>query len=111
MTYIAEALNTAVMRNPACTSPDTKVIEAMTAMSRISEAHANCIVVVEHEQVVGFLTERDMLRLAIQQLPLENLTLRQVLSHPPVTIRESALDDLSTVLNLWSLEKIEAKNG
>jgi len=43
-----------------------KVIEAMTAMSRISEAHANCIVIVEHEQVVGLLTERDVLRLAIQ---------------------------------------------
>ena len=71
MAYIAEALNTAVMRNPACTSPDTKVLEAMTAMSRISEAHANCIVVVEHEQVVGLLTERDMLRLVIQKLPLE----------------------------------------
>jgi PAS domain S-box-containing protein len=101
MAYIAEAFNTAVMRNPACTSPDTKVIEAMTAMSRISEAHANCIVIVEHEQVVGLLTERDILRLAVQQLPLEQLTLRQVLSHPPVTIRESALNDLSTVLNLF----------
>ena len=101
MAYIAEAFNTAVMRNPACTSPDTKVIEAMTAMSRISEAHANCIVIVEHEHVVGLLTERDILRLAVQQLPLEQLTLRQVLSHPPVTIRESALNDLSTVLNLF----------
>ena len=101
MAYIAEALNTGVMRNPACTSPDTMVIEAMTAMSRISVAHANCIVVVEHEQVVGLLTERDMLRLAIQQLPLEQLTLRQALSQPPVTIRESALNDLSTVLNLF----------
>ena len=101
MAYIAEAFNTAVMRNPACTSPDTKVIEAMTAMSGISEAHANCIVIVEHEHVVGLLTERDILRLAVQQLPLEQLTLRQVLSHPPVTIRESALNDLSTVLNLF----------
>jgi PAS domain S-box-containing protein len=106
MTYIAEALNTAVMKNPACTSPDTNVLEAMTAMSRISEAHANCIVVVEHEQVIGILTERDMLRLAIQKLPLEHLTLRQVLSHPPVTIRESALTDASTVLNLFEQHQV-----
>jgi PAS domain S-box-containing protein len=106
MTYIAEALNTAVMRNPACTSPDTMVIEAMTAMSRISEAHANCIVVVEHEQVVGLLTERDMLRLAIQQLPLEQLTLRQVLSQPPVTIRESTLTELSSLINLFEQHQV-----
>ncbi len=106
MTDIAEAINTAVMRNPACASPDTKVIEAMTAMSRIDETLTNCIVVVEHEQVVGLLTERDMLRLVIQQLPLEHLTLRQVLSHPIVTIRESALTDLSTVLNLFEQHQV-----
>ncbi len=106
MAYIADALNTAVMRNPACTSPDTKVIEAMTAMSQISDTLASCIVVVENEQVVGLLTERDMLRLAVQQLPVAHLTLREVLSHPPVTIKESALTDLSFILNLFEQHQV-----
>ncbi|CAN1209204.1 hypothetical protein TUMEXPCC7403_03210 [Tumidithrix helvetica PCC 7403] len=106
MVDIAAALKIAVIRNPACASPDSMVIEAMTAMSGANNTSASCIVVVENDKVVGLLTERDMLRLTVQQMPVKHLTLRQVLSHPPITVRESALNDLSSLLNLFEQHQI-----
>jgi PAS domain S-box-containing protein len=106
MTYIAEAPNVAVIRNPACVSPETKVIEAMTVMSGVNNNPTGCVVVVDQQKVLGILTERDMIRLVTQRLPVEHLTLRQVLSDPPVTVRESVLTDLVSVLNLFEQHQI-----
>ena len=99
-------------------SPDTTVMDAIAQMSGVRslcnttrtadsqlddlhlEARSSCVLVVENEQLVGVLTERDVVRLSARQRCLENLVLREVMTHPVVTLRESAFTDLFLAINL-----------
>jgi len=51
------------------------------------EARSSCVFVVENEQLVGVLTEPDVVRLSALQRSLENLALPEVMAHPVVTLR------------------------
>ncbi|MEG3892861.1 PAS domain S-box protein [Microcoleus sp. Z1_A1] len=111
-------LRTAIVREPLVVSPDTTVMDAIAQMSGVrslcntprtadgqlddlhKEARSSCVLVVENEQLVGVLTERDVVRLSAQQRSLENLALREVMAHPVVTLRESAFTDLFFAINL-----------
>ena len=109
-------LKSAIIRNPPVISPDRTVSEAIAQLRDLSsryaesegflnqtlaisedqlyrlprEAQLSCWVVVENGQVVGLLTERDVLYLSAQQQPFDQLGIRQVMTHPVVTLRESA---------------------
>ena len=111
-------LRTAIVRHPLVVSSDTTVMDAIAQMSSVRslcnttrtadgqlddlhlEARSSCVLVVENEQLVGVLTERDVVRLSAQQRSLENLVLREVMAHPVVTLRESAFTDLFFAINL-----------
>ena len=111
-------LRTAIVREPLVVSPDTTVMDAIAQMSGVRslcntprtadgqlddlhlEARSSCVLVVENEQLVGVLTERDVVRLSAQQRSLENVAMREVMAHPVVTLRESAFTDLFLAINL-----------
>ncbi|PSB50867.1 histidine kinase [filamentous cyanobacterium Phorm 6] len=111
-------LRTAIVREPLVVSPDTTVMDAIAQMSGVRslcntartadsqqddlhlEARSSCVLVVENEQLVGILTERDVVRLIARQRCLDNLVLREVMTHPVVTLRESAFTDLFFAINL-----------
>ena len=113
-----EQLRAAIIREPLMVSPDTTVIEAIAQMSSIRshcnttrtadsqrdnlhlEARSSCVLVVENEQIIGVLTERDVVRLSAQQQPLDRLAMWEVMTHPLITLRESALTDLFFTINL-----------
>ncbi|NEO83002.1 MAG: diguanylate cyclase [Spirulina sp. SIO3F2] len=109
-------LNSAIVRTPLTIAPETALAEALTLMSQsyaccptsdqfsstnlayTVQAQASCVVVVEAEQVIGILTERDMLRLSLQQQSLAELTVRQAMTCPVITLKESALRDIFSVI-------------
>ena len=107
-------LKSAIVPNFLVVSPDTKVIDALAQMnghssglrSRNAGAQSNCVLVLEDEQVIGILTERDVVRLSAQQQPLDELVMRQVMAHPVVTLRRSALADLFGVMELFQQRNI-----
>ncbi|MEG5235530.1 MULTISPECIES: PAS domain S-box protein [unclassified Microcoleus] len=117
-------LRTAIVREPLVVSPDRTVINAIAQMSGVRslcntprtadgqlddlhlEARSSCVLVVENEQLVGVLTERDVVRLSAGQRSLENLALREVMAHPVVTLRESAFTDLFLAINLLQQHQI-----
>ena len=117
-------LKSAIVLNPLVVSPDTTVMEAIAQMSGVRshcataktmdgrldnlylEARSSCVVVVEDIQVVGILTERDIVRLSAQQQPLDRLAIRQVMAHPIVTLRQSAFSDLFFAINLLQQHRI-----
>ncbi|WP_278187162.1 PAS domain S-box protein [Microcoleus vaginatus] len=117
-------LKTAIVREPLVVSPDTTVMDAIAQMSSVRslcnttrtadgqldelhlEARSSCVFVVENEQLVGVLTERDVVRLSAQQRSLENLALREVMTYPVVTLRESAFTDLFLAINLLQQHQI-----
>ncbi len=120
-------LQSAVVRNPLVVSPDATLMDAIAQMTYMRscsvsledwsgdtpqtivdrqltnlllEARSSCVVVVEGRQVVGIVTERDIVRLSAQQLAFNSLSIRQVMSHPVLTLQESAFTDLFFAVNL-----------
>ncbi|HLO48946.1 MAG TPA: CBS domain-containing protein, partial [Kamptonema sp.] len=111
-------LRSAIVREPLVVSPDTTLREAIAQMSGVRticnttktadsqldylhlEARSSCVLVVENDQLLGIVTERDVVRLSSQQQPLDRLVMKQVMAGPIVTLRESAFTDLFFAINL-----------
>jgi PAS domain S-box-containing protein len=111
-------LTSAIIRNPIIVSPESKVLEAIAQMSGMRsqcaiaktsdnqssqldiEVRSSCVLVVDNEQVVGIVTERDIVRLSAEQLPLDILTVLEVMSRPVLTLQESNFTDLFFAINL-----------
>ena len=64
------------------------------------EARSSCVLVVENEQMIGILTERDIIRLSTGPQPLTDLTLRQVMIQPVITLRDAEFKNLLFAINL-----------
>ncbi|BAZ87449.1 CBS domain-containing protein [Dolichospermum compactum] len=111
-------LHSAIIRDPLIVTPETTVMGAITQMSGVRvicnttkttdgqpeelhlEARSSCVLVVEAGQLVGILTERDIVRLSAQQRHLENLAIKEVMAFPVVTLYESEFSDLFAAINL-----------
>lgn len=117
-------LKSAIVPDPLIVAPETTVMEAIARMSgvrtlcettktsnreldeTILEARSSCVLVVEDDRLLGIFTERDVVRLSAQQRFLQNLTMREVASHPVITLKESAFTDLFFAVNLLQQYRI-----
>ncbi|WP_199315473.1 PAS domain S-box protein [Aerosakkonema funiforme] len=120
---IPPPLKSAIVRHPLVVSPDTTVIDAIAQMSGARsfcqttrtedsqkndlyvEARSSCVLVVENEQIIGILTERDVVRSIAQQQPLDRAVC-EVMAHPVITLRESDFKNLFLAINLLQQYKI-----
>jgi signal transduction histidine kinase/CheY-like chemotaxis protein/CBS domain-containing protein len=111
-------LSSAIVRNPLVVTPETMVVEAIAQMSGIRticqtvnaahnpldeiniEERSSCVVVLRDRQLVGILTERDVVRLITQNPTLENLLICDVMTSSVITMRESEFTDLFFAVNL-----------
>lgn len=111
-------LHSAIIRDPLIVTPETTVMGAIAQMSGVRvicnttkvtdgqleelhlEARSSCVLVVESGQLVGILTERDVVRLSAQQLHLETLAIKEVMAFPVVSLYESEFTDLFAAINL-----------
>ncbi|MEM9539188.1 MAG: PAS domain S-box protein [Cyanobacteria bacterium P01_E01_bin.42] len=112
----------AIARHPVTLPLEAKAIEAIACMSDRWEDRENqdplkrqstpdatgssYVVIVDNRQVVGLFTERDVVRLVAQRVPLEQLTLRDVLQASPITVRESALTDFRVAIALFQQHQL-----
>ncbi|MDB9314099.1 PAS domain S-box protein [Spirulina sp. CS-785/01] len=113
-----------ITRNPLIVSPDTLVSDAIARMNQVQscriitdsegsqlddfhqQARSSCVLVLKQEQVVGIFTEGDIIRLSLQQHPLQELTMASVMSHPVITLNELALTDIFAVLQRFQDHQI-----
>ncbi|MEZ2234252.1 GAF domain-containing protein [Microcoleus sp.] len=111
-------LTSAIVRNPLMVAPDTTVMEAIAQMSGVRticstsktadsqldqlhlEARSSCVLIVQDHQLLGILTERDIVRLSTQKRSLDSIPIREAMTSQVVTIRASAFTDLFFALNL-----------
>lgn len=116
-------LKSMIVRYPLIVKPDTTASEAIAQMSGIRaiwdstknvdgqlvdepleemclEARSSCVLVVEDQQLLGILTERDVVRLSTQQRSLKQITIREVMISPVISLQESALTDIFSTINL-----------
>ncbi|MGK7930801.1 MAG: diguanylate cyclase [Microcystaceae cyanobacterium] len=117
-------LKEAIIREPLTVTPKTTVIEAIIKMGKshahcktnpsddqqqsdfLLNARSSCVLVVEAGQVVGILTERDVVRLSVQGSFLEDLTMEQVIGNSVVTLREDQFNNIFSAINLLQQHKI-----
>lgn len=111
-------LDSAIVRNPLFVSPDTSVNAVIAQMSGIRafcstervadieittlhiEARSSCVLIAQENQLLGIFTERDVVRLKSQKLSLENITIAEVMTHPVITLQQSAFTELFFAVNL-----------
>ncbi|NMF58261.1 PAS domain S-box protein [Pseudanabaena yagii] len=113
-------LKLAIVRNPLTVSPQATLTEAIAQMvagrSQCSvdyDAHndfhrmgISCVLIVEESQVIGILTERDVVRLITQSLPIEQLTVSDVMTHPVITLRESDFSEVLSAIKIFQQHHI-----
>ncbi|MBD2188836.1 ATP-binding protein [Pseudanabaena mucicola] len=98
--FLPRDILSAVSRNPLIVSPELNVIEAIALMDKTGSSY---VIVCREDvgQVIGILTERDIIRLNSQRLPLDQLVVQAVMSHPVITIQVSELTDINAVIMLF----------
>lgn len=87
-----------IEKNSLMLAPDTRVCEAIALMS---EQRVSCALVVDNHQLVGILTERDVVRMTAEAMDLNTIKVAAIMTKNPVQIVVS--DDLeifSIVLTL-----------
>ena len=92
--------------HPLIVAPETSVNDAIAMMNNLGDQHQlnqqqaySCILIVEHNQLVGIFTKSDLLRLVASQVDVSQFTIGAVMTRPVVTIQKSQWDDLSSVLS------------
>lgn len=111
-------LEQAIILNPLLVAPDLPFTEAIAYMSVArgtcsvleqgetegnvlqEDSRASCLLVVEKSQLVGILTERDVVRLSAEGQPLTNRTVAEVMSRGVITLRKSEFTDIFAALHL-----------
>jgi CBS domain-containing protein len=83
-----------------------QIIDAdLPNQSKIS-IRTSCVLVTEGVELLGILTERDIVRLTAEQIDFNAVTISEVMIHPVITISLQSLQDISAVLFLFRRYKI-----
>ena len=113
----------ALIRNPLIVTPKITISDALTLMSShvstcyldeieldshllFTKAKASCLLVVEGKELVGILTERDIVRLSAKGVQFHRQTVGDVMTKNIITLRQSDATDLLQILNLFQRHRI-----
>ncbi|MGI0494746.1 ATP-binding protein [Alkalinema pantanalense CENA528] len=117
----------AVIRSPFTIAPTASVMDALHLMSAeqsscllptdaeppdtsylatLAEAKGSCVLVVAEAQLLGILTERDVVRLSAENRDLAAVAIAEVMSRPVRVLQRSELQDLFVPLNLFRQHQI-----
>ena len=99
----AFSLKQALDCQPLIVSLDQKVAEVATLMEKTGKNYA---LVQENQQLVGILTEKSLVELAVRGVPLTEAALASVMTKNPLTIPLNQLQDLASVSSLWQQNQI-----
>jgi PAS domain S-box-containing protein len=117
-------LTAAIVPDPLVVTPTTTLRAAIAQMSHAraqcqlhqaaepnlahmqAEARASCVLVVVDQQVVGIVTERDVVRLSLQAHTFGDLTFDAVMTPNVVTLRQADIKELFYALQLMRQHRI-----
>lgn len=109
----------AVDRHPLTLPPQASLTEVLALMSQarnacslatctlptdassLAEARASCVFAVTDYQLVGLLTERDLVKFAAQGMNLAGVTLGDVMIQPVISLQITEFKDIFIALNLF----------
>ncbi|MFN6308897.1 MAG: CBS domain-containing protein [Microcystis sp.] len=120
----APDLEKAINRHPLTVPPTTSLADAIAmigqAHSRLclltddlsplappaGEARVSCLLVVQGQELLGILTERDVVRLTAQGINLTETTVADVMVHPLITLPQQSAQDIFAALFLFRRYRI-----
>ncbi|BCL38374.1 PAS domain S-box protein [Nostoc sp. MS1] len=82
---------------------NTPVMEAIAQMYQIQ---CSCILVVNQHNLVGIITQTDVMRAIAQQRQLAEISVGELMSQPVITIKESELENLTHILERFGQNNI-----
>ncbi|KOR36036.1 hypothetical protein AM228_14940 [Planktothricoides sp. SR001] len=104
---------------PLTVTPDTLLIQLVNLMHQqraeasevlaatgVPEARASCVLVREGTKVIGLFTERDLVKLAVQGVNLEAVTIAEVMTQQPITLKKSDYRDIFSILSQFQRHRI-----
>lgn len=120
----APDLENAIERQPLTVPPTTPLVEAIALLSQAHEhtcslgdhlaaphspsheARASCVLVIQEQELLGILTERDVVRLTAQATNLASATVADVMVRPLVTLTQRSVQDIFAALFLFRRYRI-----
>jgi len=72
----------------------------------VREVRASCVLVVQGQELLGILTERDVVRLTAQGINLTETTVGDVMVHPLITLPRQSVQDIFAALFLFRRYRI-----
>ena len=85
----------ALDRQPLMMSPSTRLSEAIATMSK---QRASYTLIVEQKKLLGILTERDIVRLAVEEKKLSEITVSAVMTRNLITCTRNSADNIFDLL-------------
>ncbi|MDM7954075.1 MAG: EAL domain-containing protein [Cyanobium sp. CZS 25K] len=102
---VADAL--ALIRSRLDCSLDSRTPEESTVLTAsIIPLDSGCVLVTENHRLLGIITERDLVRLSLQEGHLETILLSQVMTAPVLGLQRSEFTNIFVALNLMKRQKI-----
>ncbi len=90
-------LDQAIDRHPLMVPAETTVSNAIATMN---QTRASYTLIVEHQKLLGIFTERDVVKIAASQMPLEGVTISQVMAQNLITL---SIAEAGNIFNLLAL--------
>ncbi|OUC16349.1 MAG: hypothetical protein B0A82_02190 [Alkalinema sp. CACIAM 70d] len=119
---LSPPLDEAIDHHPLMVSPQTSLSEVVILMnqtrgrkllqaassgtSKLSGARSSCVLVMQDQQLLGILTERDIVKLTAKGLDFEKTMAEEVMIHPVITLSETAFQDVFAALFLFRRYRI-----
>ncbi len=120
---LAQPLWKSIVGDPLVVALNTTVMDAITQLNSIDgvyassssssqldrvqiQARSSCVLIVADGQLLGMLTERDIVRLCAEQRDLDNLAIQDVMTANVVTLPAVDFTDLLVAINLLEQHQI-----
>ncbi|MBU7585197.1 MAG: PAS domain S-box protein [Nostoc sp. TH1S01] len=75
-------------------------------INSIASQIASCVLVIENSQLVGIITQRDLIKIAAERRNLENISVAEVMTRELVTLKIEDFKDVFTALDLLRQHRI-----
>ncbi len=97
------ALEQILNQSPLIVTPETCITDVLTLLNQSQEA--DCVLVVEAQQLVGIFTTSDGVRQIVEG-SLQKIPIKKVMTQPVITLDESEYRDIFQVLSLLKQHQI-----
>ncbi len=99
-------VESAINFSPLQVAPETLLSDAIAIMAQQSEDLANPILVIEDSQLVGCLTEQDVVRLVATGVDFQTTNISVVMNTSVITYQRSELEDRAALMALFQQHQL-----